>query len=174
MKTFGGRVLFLDRDDINTDEIIPARYLTEVSKQALAPHLMEDLALEGFDPALDIAGRRAIVTRANFGCGSSREHAAWALEVNDINLVVAESFSRIFRQNLFNCGMLAVRLEPETVTELFEKFAGRDTTVEVDRDRSVLLFAAGDSSREAAFSLSSFDRDLIDAGGWVEYADARY
>ena len=49
MKTFGGKVLFLDRDDINTDEIIPAKYLTEITKDALKPYLLEDLRLEGFD-----------------------------------------------------------------------------------------------------------------------------
>ena len=50
MKSFGGKVLFLDRSDINTDEIIPARYLTEISKEALKPHMLEDLKLDGFDP----------------------------------------------------------------------------------------------------------------------------
>jgi len=174
MKNFGGPVLFLDRADINTDEIIPARYLTEVSKQALAPHLMEDLALDGFVPEQDIAGKGAIVSRANFGCGSSREHAAWALEVNQINLVVAESFSRIFRQNMFNCGMLAVQLVPETVDDLFARFVGRETGVAVSPDQSALIFTAGEDSHQVAFDLSEFDRALIEAGGWVEYADARY
>jgi 3-isopropylmalate/(R)-2-methylmalate dehydratase small subunit len=56
MKNFNGKVLFLDRSDINTDEIIPARYLTEITKEALQPHLLEDLSLEEFDPATDIAG----------------------------------------------------------------------------------------------------------------------
>ena len=111
MKSFGGQVLFFDRSDVNTDEIIPAKYLTEISKEALKPHLLEDLTLDGFDPAGE-ALRRAevIVTRKNFGCGSSREHAPWALEANGINVVVAESFARIFRQNMFNCGLLAISL----------------------------------------------------------------
>lgn len=75
MKSFNGKVLFLDRSDINTDEIIPAKYLTEISREALAPNLLEDLKMDGFDPANDIAGKAVVVTRANFGCGSSREHA---------------------------------------------------------------------------------------------------
>ena len=58
MKTFGGQVLFLDRSDINTDEIIPAKYLTEVEKEALKPHLLEDLKLDGFDPVGPWRGRR--------------------------------------------------------------------------------------------------------------------
>ena len=75
MKEFKGKVLFLDRSDINTDEIIPAKYLTEIEKSAMGPHLLEDLKLDGFDPANDINGKSVIITRENFGCGSSREHA---------------------------------------------------------------------------------------------------
>jgi 3-isopropylmalate/(R)-2-methylmalate dehydratase small subunit len=173
-KSFGGNILFLDRDDINTDEIIPARYLTEVDKQALAPHLFEDLALEGFNPGADIRDKTAVVTRANFGCGSSREHAPWALEVNHIHLVIASGFSRIFRQNMFNCGMLAVQLTPETIDKIFETFSGRDTTVDVDMENAALTFASGSLQESIPFELAGFDRALIDAGGWVEYADARY
>ena len=173
-KTFGGAILFLDRDDINTDEIIPARYLTEVDKQALAPHLFEDLSLAGFQPSADIRGKAAVVTRANFGCGSSREHAPWALEVNGIHVVIAAGFSRIFRQNMFNCGMLAVQLPVAQIDALFAAFAGRPATVEVDLDRSALNFKAAGAQQSIPFSLAEFDRALITAGGWVEYADARY
>jgi len=119
MKNFSGNVLFLDRSDINTDEIIPAKYLTEISKLALKPHLLEDLNLDGFDPVSDINGKRTIITRSNFGCGSSREHAPWALEVNRIHMVIAESFARIFRQNMFNCGMMAVELPVDKIEALF-------------------------------------------------------
>jgi 3-isopropylmalate/(R)-2-methylmalate dehydratase small subunit len=174
MKSFDGKILFLDRSDINTDEIIPAKYLTEISKQALGPHLLEDLALEGFDPARDLKGKGVILTRANFGCGSSREHAAWALEVNNIDVVIAESFSRIFRQNMYNCGMLAAELPAKTINELFKTFAGRDVQVETDLERSVFVFTAGDIRKEVPFSLGGFDRALIEAGGWLNYADQRY
>ncbi|MDH4317485.1 MAG: 3-isopropylmalate dehydratase small subunit, partial [Desulfobulbaceae bacterium] len=93
MKEFGGSTFFLDRDDINTDEIIPAKYLTEISKRALKEHLLEDLHMEGFDPMSEkMQKAKVLVTRSNFGCGSSREHAVWALEVNDINVVIGSSF----------------------------------------------------------------------------------
>src|SRR5512141_2678107 len=120
MKSFGGPVLLLDREDINTDEIIPAKYLTEAKKEALRPYLLEDLKLEGFavnGPWRGIA--RVVVSRANFGCGSSREHAPWAFEVNDITCILAESYARIFRQNMFNGGMLAIELSPAVIAEIF-------------------------------------------------------
>lgn len=67
MKNFSGQVLFLDRSDINTDEIIPARYLTEITKEALKPFLLEDLTLPGFDVTRDIADKAVVITRENFG-----------------------------------------------------------------------------------------------------------
>ncbi len=174
MKQFEGNALFLDRSDINTDEIIPAKYLTEISKQALAPHLLEDLVLEGFNRDEDLKGKGVLVTRANFGCGSSREHAVWALEVNNINVVIAESFSRIFRQNMFNCGMLAAELPAETADRLFSTFAGKETYVKADLENSVLTFSAGDLTSEVSFSIGAFDRALLEAGGWLNYSDSRY
>ncbi len=170
----GGRILFLDRNDINTDEIIPARYLTEITREALGPHLLEDLALPGFTGPDALQGIGAILARANFGCGSSREHAPWALEVNGIRLVIAESFARIFRQNMFNCGMLVVELPAATVAQLFETFARFETTVAVDLERDRLLFAAEGRQETIPFALTEFDRALVSAGGWVAFADSRY
>ena len=109
MKSFKGKALFLDRSDINTDEIIPAKYLTEITKEALRPYLLEDLKLEGFDPRRDISGKSIIVARSNFGCGSSREHAPWALEVNGINMVIAPDFARIFRQNIRKLKLISLQ-----------------------------------------------------------------
>jgi 3-isopropylmalate/(R)-2-methylmalate dehydratase small subunit len=174
MKSFSGRVLFLDRSDINTDEIIPAKYLTEISREALAPYLLEDLKFEGFDPARDIAEKRVIVTRSNFGCGSSREHAPWALEANGINLVVGASFARIFRQNMFNCGMLAVELPSDTIARLFARFAHQATTVITDLNRRELTFSTDGVTEKVPFVISAFDADLVAAGGWLEYADANF
>lgn len=174
MKGFNGPVLFLDRSDINTDEIIPARYLTEIDKAALGPHLLEDLNLEEFDPARDIAGKRALLTRSNFGCGSSREHAPWALEATGIHVVVAESFARIFRQNMFNCGMLAIELPEPVISRLFSRFAGRETLLEADLPHQRLTFRSGQDQEVVPFGISDFDRKLVQAGGWVEFAALHY
>jgi 3-isopropylmalate/(R)-2-methylmalate dehydratase small subunit len=174
MKQFGGPVLFLDRCDINTDEIIPAKYLTENSKEDLKPYILEDLKLPGFVPRRDTAGKAVIVTRANFGCGSSREHAPWVLEVNGINLVIAESFARIFRQNMYNCGMIAAELGPAILDELFRDFSGTDTAVKVDFEKNTFTFQGGRKEKTVPFVLKDFELALVKAGGWVEYAAARY
>jgi 3-isopropylmalate/(R)-2-methylmalate dehydratase small subunit len=174
MKNFNGKVLFLDRSDINTDEIIPARYLTEITKEALGPHLLEDLNLEEFDPQIDIVNKSVIITRANFGCGSSREHAPWALEMNGIYMVIAESFARIFRQNMFNCGMMAVELPAATIDQLFQRFGGKTAEVTTDFENNTLVIRAGEDEERLAFSISDFDGKLVHAGGWVDYADRNY
>jgi 3-isopropylmalate/(R)-2-methylmalate dehydratase small subunit len=171
MKKFGGKALFLDRADINTDEIIPARYLTEVSKEALKPYLFEDLNLNGFNPRKNIAGCRVIITRVNFGCGSSREHAPWSLEANGIHLVIAPSFARIFRQNMFNCGMLAIELTREEIDLIFALV--NDVTISVDLDKKRLT-VWGKEEIYFDFTLNSFDKDLVIAGGWLAYADKNY
>jgi len=173
MKTFGGKVLFLDRSDINTDEIIPAKYLTEISKEALKPHMLEDLKLEGFDPhAASIREKRVIAARSNFGCGSSREHAPWVFEVNDINVVIASGFARIFRQNMFNCGMLAIELSEKDIEALFEHSGGAEITFDFEADKLTVSSAKG--SRTFAYQISEFDKALVKAGGWVEFADSKY
>jgi 3-isopropylmalate/(R)-2-methylmalate dehydratase small subunit len=174
MKNFSGKVLFLDRSDINTDEIIPAKYLSEVTKEKLKPYLLEDLTLSGFDPEKDIQGKSVVVTRANFGCGSSREHAPWALELNGINLVIAESFSRIFRQNMFNCGMMAVELAEAVIDHLFSAYSDKETFIEIDVEQNNIIVQSGDQLEDIPIRISSFDRALVDAGGWVEYADLHY
>ncbi len=174
MKLFNGKVLFLDRSDINTDEIIPAKYLTEISRDSLTPYLLEDLNLKEFNPVSDIKGKQVIVTRSNFGCGSSREHAPWALEVNGINLVVGESFARIFRQNMFNCGMMAVELPADTIEDLFTAFAGLETTAQTNFDAGTITFTAENQTKTVSFTISGFDSDLVTAGGWVAFADTNY
>ncbi|MBQ9501189.1 MAG: 3-isopropylmalate dehydratase small subunit [Lentisphaeria bacterium] len=174
MKNFNGKILFLDRSDINTDEIIPAKYLTESSKAALKPYCLEDLILEGFDPKKDLADKSVVVTRANFGCGSSREHAPWALECNGINLVIAENFARIFRQNMFNCGMLAISLDAAKIDALFRDFSAGEAFLEMDLAGKKFTVTGSGKKAVFDFEIGDFDLDLVKAGGWVSYADARY
>lgn len=175
MKTFGGPVLFLDRADINTDEIIPAKYLTEITKQDLKPYILEDLKLEGFDPkGPKTKNARVVVSRANFGCGSSREHAPWVFEVNDITAVVAESFARIFRQNMFNCGMAAIELPKADLDLIFSHAGDADASMIIDIEAQTLTMSANGQQKTFSFELSPFDKALVMAGGWVDYADTKY
>jgi 3-isopropylmalate/(R)-2-methylmalate dehydratase small subunit len=174
-KTFGGPAIFLDRSDINTDEIIPAKYLTEVTKEALTPYILEDLMLEGFDPKGEkLQNATVVVSRENFGCGSSREHAPWVFEVNDVHTIIAESYARIFRQNMFNCGMLAIELPKADIDQLMALQQQGDVTVAVDLERQAVSVRAGSEEKQFSFDISQFDKALVKAGGWVEFADARY
>jgi len=174
-KIFGGSAIVLDRADINTDEIIPAKYLTEVTKEALAPYILEDLKLEGFDPNGEtLKNATVVVTRANFGCGSSREHAPWVFEVNGVHTVIAESYARIFRQNMFNCGMLAIELPKGDIDQILALEAEGDIRVAVDVPGQTLCVSAGSKNLDFGFEISPFDKALVAAGGWVEFADARY
>jgi 3-isopropylmalate/(R)-2-methylmalate dehydratase small subunit len=175
MKSFGGPALFLDRSDINTDEIIPAKYLTEITKEDLKPYLLEDLKLQGFDPKSEkTKSAGVVVSRANFGCGSSREHAPWVFEVNGMYAVIAESFARIFRQNMFNCGMAAIELSSEQIDQLFSYAGAADAAIEVDVEKQVLTVSGGGRSEAIQFEISQFDKALVLAGGWVDYADGKY
>ncbi len=174
MKNFGGEILFLDRSDINTDEIIPARYLTEITKEALKPYLLEDIKLDGFLPETDLLNKKVVISRSNFGCGSSREHAPWAFEVNGINVTIAFSYARIFRQNMFNCGMLAIELAEDVIDGIFNRFADKKASLEMDLENSAFVITSGSEVQKIEFSVSEFDYDLVKSGGWVNFADERY
>jgi 3-isopropylmalate/(R)-2-methylmalate dehydratase small subunit len=174
-KIFGGPAILLDRSDINTDEIIPAKYLTEVTKEALKPYCLEDLKLEGFNPKGETLRKaRVVVSRANFGCGSSREHAPWVFEVNGIHTIVAESYARIFRQNMFNGGMLAIELPKADIDRLFALEQAGVVEIAVDLAGQQVTASTDGKSETFRFDISPFDKALVEAGGWVEFADARY
>lgn len=174
MKEFKGKILCLDRSDINTDEIIPAKYLTEIEKIAMQPHLLEDLSLSGFDVKRDLEAVAVIVSRENFGCGSSREHAPWALEVNGIHVVIAQSFARIFRQNMFNCGMLAISLKKEAIDALFDCCKAGETILSVEVEKALIQVTSPNKNLTFPFEISEFDKTLVQTGGWLEYADKNY
>ncbi len=178
MKEFGGPAIFFDRNDINTDEIIPAKYLTEITKTALKPHLLEDLLLDGEafnSDSEELKNAKVVVARANFGCGSSREHAVWAFEVNSINVIIAQSFARIFRQNMFNCGILAIELPEKEIDKLFA--IPGTVAIEVDLKKCQMVATSSDTTTEkvvCSFEINAFDKDLVSAGGWLAFADQKY
>ena len=171
---FSGKAFLVDRSDVNTDEIIPAKYLTEITRIALKPYLFEDLKVEKTMSNIDYSQYNVVISRDNFGCGSSREHAVWVLEANGIYTVIAESFSRIFRQNMFNCGLLAVELDHESIDKIFQMSKEKDVFVNVNLEEETVLVRTENWEEVFKFQMGSFERALVQEQGWVNYADKRY
>ena len=154
-----GRALPLGRSDVDTDQIIPASYLKRLERTGYADGLFaawrRDPAFVMNDPRY--AGAVIVIAGANFGCGSSREHAAWALRDAGFRAVIAPSFADIFRSNALRSGVVPVRLDREAVEGLL-RTVERDpaTTIEVDVERGrVSAPAAG---IHAALELDAFAR----------------
>jgi 3-isopropylmalate/(R)-2-methylmalate dehydratase small subunit len=110
IETITGRVSVLDRDDVDTDQIIPKQFLKRVERTGFGQYLFYDWAKE---PDWELPKNPVLVTGRNFGCGSSREHAPWALEDYGFQAIVAPSFADIFRSNCTKIGLLPVQLPPE-------------------------------------------------------------
>ena len=107
IETITGRVSVLDRDDIDTDQIIPKQFLKRVERTGFGEFLFYDWAQA---PEWDLPRRPVLVAGRNFGCGSSREHAPWALEDYGFQAILAPSFADIFRSNCTKIGLLPVQL----------------------------------------------------------------
>ncbi|MBU0547028.1 MAG: 3-isopropylmalate dehydratase small subunit [Patescibacteria group bacterium] len=173
--TTKGQVYLLDRLNIDTDQIISAKYLTGITMNGLGLNLFEDLDLPGFDrkePAFKEA--TILVARENFGCGSSREHAVWALEDSGFQAVIASSFARIFRQNMFNRGLLAIELSAEQIDEIF---VNKWKNCLIDLKTMTLTFWSDENRSEkktCSFQLADFDKQLVLEGGLVGFVVKHY
>lgn len=115
IETITGRVSVLDRDDIDTDQIIPKQFLKRVERTGFGEFLFYDWAQE---PGWDLAKNPILVSGRNFGCGSSREHAPWALEDYGFQAVIASSFADIFRSNCTKIGLLPIQLTGEQCDQI--------------------------------------------------------
>lgn len=141
IRTISGKVSVLDRSDVDTDQIIPKQFLKRVERTGFGEFLFFDWAQE---PGWDLPANPILAAGANFGCGSSREHAPWALEDYGFKAIIAPSFADIFFSNCTKIGLLPVALPEADVRAVME--AGEAT---VDLDRMTVSFAG----REARFSL---------------------
>ena len=139
-----GKVSVLDRADVDTDQIIPKQFLKRIERTGFGEFLFYDWAQED---GWDLPANPILATGPNFGCGSSREHAPWALEDYGFKAIVAESFADIFFSNCTKVGLLPVVLGGEDVRALMEageaeidlearevRFAGRAVPFELDDD----------------------------------------
>ncbi|ERJ18874.1 isopropylmalate isomerase small subunit [Salinisphaera shabanensis T35B1] len=186
-----GLVAPLDRSNVDTDAIIPKQFLKSIRRTGFGPHLFDDWRyLDQGGLETDVASRREnpdfvlnrepyrqasiLLARENFGCGSSREHAVWALEDFGMRCVIAPSFADIFYNNCFKNGVLPIALEEEKVDALFsEAEADIGMTARVDLYEQKIVTAAG---HEYAFDVDAYRRKnmlsgLDDIGLTLQHAD---
>jgi 3-isopropylmalate/(R)-2-methylmalate dehydratase small subunit len=150
-------------NDVDTDAIIPARYLNTTDPKTLAAHCMEDA-----DPRFASAMKPGDIIAAgkNFGCGSSREHAPIAIKAAGVSCVVAHSFARIFYRNAFNMG-LPILESPEAA----ERIQSGDQ-VEINLDEGLIVNLTRNETYRAQ-SIPPFMQKLIEAGGLMEYVSRK-
>jgi 3-isopropylmalate/(R)-2-methylmalate dehydratase small subunit len=155
--THTGTALPLDRADVDTDQIIPAKYLKRIERTGFGPFLFDSWCA---DPEFVLnrpehAGATILLAGPNFGCGSSREHAVWALEDHGFRAVIAPSFADIFRNNCTKVGLLPVQLPAETVRALMD-LVTRDPAAPITVDLASKTVSA--PGIEAAFQIDDFTR----------------
>ncbi len=165
-----GRAVYLPGDDIDTDRIIPARFMKCVSFDGLGEHLFHDVRFEESgarkpcslnDPRF--AGATVMLSNANFGCGSSREHAPQAIAKSGFRALVAESFAEIFSGNATTLGLPCACVSHEAVLALAAAI-GRDPALEVSIDLATGLVTAGTLS--FPFAMKPGSREALLAGEW--------
>jgi 3-isopropylmalate/(R)-2-methylmalate dehydratase small subunit len=172
-----GRAVPLDRADVDTDQIIPASWLKRIERTGFGEGLFSAWRA---DPGFvlnrpEYAGARVLVAGPNFGSGSSREHAAWALQDYGFAAVIAPRFADIFRGNSLKIGLLPVELPAETVEKLMAA-VNADPTVEVTVDLETRTVSAPAAGVEAGFEIDDFTRyrlmnGLDDIGLTLQHAD---
>ena len=160
-------VVPMNRNDVDTDQIIPARFLKTVNRAGLGEQLFFDwryLADGSPNPEFvinrpEMAGRNVLLAGDNFGCGSSREHAPWALMAWGIRAVISSSFADIFRSNALKNGLLPIEVPPEELMRLFAIVdAEPDAQVTVDLEAQELRLPDGSS---IGFAVDAFARRMI-------------
>ena len=186
-----GLVAPLDRENVDTDAIIPKQFLKSIKRSGFGPNLFDewrylDRGEPGQDPATRqinpdfvlnqprYRGASVLLTRQNFGCGSSREHAPWALDQYGFRAIIAPSFADIFFNNSFKNGLLPIVQPEHVVARLFDEvnaFPGYELTV--DLERQVIVKPDGS---ELAFEVASFRRYCLlngfdDIGLTLRHAD---
>ena len=166
--SFASGVIPLPAENVDTDQIVPARFLKTTDKAGLADALFRDWRFEADgslkeprfvldDPGM--AGRRILLAGDNFGCGSSREHAPWALVAWGVQAVITTSCADIFQGNALKNGLLPIIVDPERLTQLFE-LVERDPNVELTVDlESQVVHLPGDE--DLPFNVDPFSKLML-------------
>jgi 3-isopropylmalate/(R)-2-methylmalate dehydratase small subunit len=170
-----GRAAVLDRGDVDTDQIIPKQFLKRIERTGFGEFLFYDWAKE---PDFELnrpeyAGAKILLTGRNFGCGSSREHAPWAIQDYGFEVLIAPSFADIFASNCVKIGLVPIVLPADEVKALMQSVAGGgDVTVDLEQQT-----ITDPSSREIAFEFDPFARHCLlngldDVARALEHEDA--
>lgn len=175
-ENFTGIVAGMDRPNVDTDAIIPKQYLKSIKRSGFGVNLFDDWRyLDPGEPGMDHSKRRIdpdfvlnkapyssakiLIARENFGCGSSREHAVWALDDFGFKVVIAPSFADIFFNNCFKSGILPIVLSDTIVSQLFEELNNNDNyQLSVDLEKQVISNEKGD---EFAFAVDEFRKHCL-------------
>ena len=175
--THTGKVIPLDIANVDTDQIIPKQFLQKTERIGFGQHLFHDWRYS--DPHGNIdnpdfilnaplyQGASILLARENFGCGSSREHAPWALQEYGFKVIIAPSFADIFYANCINIGIVPIKLSLSEINELFDKTKDVAIDATVDLKNNMVEIAG----KSYAFSLDSFHQycleNGIDSVGWT-------
>ncbi|TVO77724.1 3-isopropylmalate dehydratase small subunit [Sedimenticola selenatireducens] len=175
-KSFTGVVAPLDRSNVDTDAIIPKQFLKSIKRTGFGPYLFDEWRyLDHGEPDMDCtnrplnevfvlndprySGAQVLLARENFGCGSSREHAPWALEDFGFKVILAPSFADIFFNNCFKNGILPIKLSSAQIDGLFAKATGEQALqIAVDLEAQTLTLAGGDV---IAFEVDEFRKHCL-------------
>lgn len=195
-ENFTGVVAPLDRANVDTDAIIPKQFLKSIRRSGFGPYLFDEWRyLDHGEPGMDCthrplnpdfvlndpryAGAQILLARENFGCGSSREHAPWALADFGIRVILAPSYADIFFNNCFKNGILPVVLEPGQVDRLFSLASGPEAVrIAVDLPAQTLTpIGAGVDSGAIPFTVDGFRKQCLvegldDIGLTLQHLDA--
>jgi len=165
--THTGLVATMDRANVDTDQIIPKQFLKRIERTGYGPFLFYDwrYQADGQTPNPDFElnqpkakGASILLARRNFGCGSSREHAVWAIENYGFHVVIAPTFADIFYNNCFKNGVLPIRLSEDQVEQLFQKANQGDYQLTVDLNTCRLTDSQG---LNLQFAIDDFRRHCL-------------
>ena len=153
IRVIGGRVFVLDRADVDTDQIIPAQFMKRIERTGFGQFLFHAWVQAG---TVKLEKVPILVAGRNFGCGSSREHAVWALQQYGFRAVIAPSFADIFHKNCFENGLLPIVLQEPVVQQLMATASARPGyRLTVDLERCVI---SDDEGTEIPFGVEAFPR----------------
>ncbi|UYG94370.1 3-isopropylmalate dehydratase small subunit [Cytobacillus firmus] len=171
-KTLQGKAAAMDRANVDTDQIIPKQFLKRIEKTGFGQYLFYDWSFtkEGLpNPEFELnktenQGASILIANENFGCGSSREHAPWALGDYGFKVIIAPSFADIFHQNCLKNGLLPITLPAETVEYLLERAKNQPYDLKVDLQNGIV---EDEYNFSASFTINEYWKRML-INGWDE------